>query len=101
MAGVKIPQLQRLAPVQPVSPGRLQVSLPSPTAGVAARTQAVSGLAVETINTFNRVEKQEAEIFSNSADNEFQLRAKRILVGDDKTPGIKFKKGDPTPLYRS
>ena len=94
---VQVPTLERFAPQQPQSVGRIDYKPMDATQGQAMQSNAVEKLGTTAIGVYEKYEKQAGDTESEKAATELHRHLEQKLEGPG---GAKHWKGDPTEAYK-
>lgn len=98
---IKIPDLQRSAPVAPSSMGRIEAKAPDFARSTAQGEADLQRLGATGVDLMNRFEDDAIDTEANNRTVEYETIFKQKMYGSEGKPGLKFQGGDPTELYKN
>lgn len=93
---VQIPRVERFAPTNTPSVGRVDAQLPDTSKAFAMQSDAIMDVSKDMINSYEKSRKAANDTKTDELVNRFNVETNNMLTGPN---GARSQKGDPVPVY--
>lgn len=93
---VQVPRIERFAPTNTPSVGRVEATLPDTTKAFAIQNDAIMDVSKDMMSAYEKSRKAANDTKTDEIVNRFNVETNNMLSGPN---GARFQKGDPVPVY--